>query len=74
MPRQKAFKLPSEFIDKTAGKRNINAQVNINLYNTVLAIAQDNGKNMTTIITELFTDYIEKNRAKAEELTNFKFT
>lgn len=73
MARTKAFKLPSEFTDKTIGKRNINAQVNVNLYNTVKAIAESEGKNMTTIITELFTDYIEKNRVKAEELTNFKF-
>ena len=74
MPRQKAFKLPTEFTDKTSGRRNINAQININLYNTVRLIAQSEGKTLTDVLTQMFSDYIEKNRAKAEELTSFKFT
>lgn len=74
MARTKTFKLPAEFTSKETGKRNINAQINIHLYNTVKAVAETEGKNMTEIITQMFADYIEKNRTKAEELTNFKFS
>lgn len=74
MARTPNFKLPNEFTDKNIGKRNINAQINSNLYNTVKIIAESERKNMTTIIAELFENYIKENRTKAEELTNFKFS
>lgn len=76
MARTPNFKLPEELSNsnKSFGKRNINAQVNVNLYNTVKVIAESEGKNMTNIIAELFENYIKENRSKAEELTNFKFS
>lgn len=74
MSRTSSFKLPTEFTDKNSGKRSINAQVNVNLYNVVKTIAESDGKNMTEIISELFINYIKDNRTKAEELTNFKFS
>ena len=77
MPRTPSIKTPVEFTDKNIGKRNINAQVNVSLYNAVRKLAESEGKTLTEVIAQLFTEYVKskakENLDETEKVTGLKF-